>query len=335
MILIISEERDSSTNGVISWIDYFGYKWIRINPETDIQFIDLKFGNHDEVQFRIRKNNTEQICSNNIKAVWYRRGEINLSNLNLKGIISADNTESNLKIKTEIISKLRREKEKVMEFIYTILASKPSIGNFFTGEVNKLISLQIAKKVGLMIPDTLVSGNKSELIRFNDINGSLITKSISEVLYLKIESNFYCNYTEAINEKFIDSLPSGFFPSLLQTKLEKSYELRIFYLHGICYTMAIFSQSDSQTEVDFRKYNDEKPNRTVPFSLPSAIEEKIAVFMKQMNLDTGSIDMIVTKNREYVFLEVNPVGQFGMVSGPCNYNLEKEIATCLIRMSLS
>jgi len=43
-------------------------------------------------------------------------------------------------------------------------------------------------------------------------------------------------------------------------------------------------------------------------------------------LNSGSIDILVTPNNEYVFLEVNPVGQFGMVSQPCNYYLEKRIA---------
>jgi hypothetical protein len=38
----------------------------------------------------------------------------------------------------------------------------------------------------------------------------------------------------------------------------------------------------------------------------------------------------MTKKGEYVFLEVNPIGQFGMVSAPCNYNLEKKIAQYLI-----
>jgi hypothetical protein len=35
-------------------------------------------------------------------------------------------------------------------------------------------------------------------------------------------------------------------------------------------------------------------------------------------------------NKELVFLEINPVGQFGMVSHPCNYYLEKRIAQNLI-----
>ena len=40
--------------------------------------------------------------------------------------------------------------------------------------------------------------------------------------------------------------------------------------------------------------------------------------------------MILNKNNEYVFLEINPVGQYGMVSEPCNYFLDKKIAHYLI-----
>ena len=52
--------------------------------------------------------------------------------------------------------------------------------------------------------------------------------------------------------------------------------------------------------------------------------------MEKVELETGSIDMILTKDGKYVFLEINPVGQFGMVSYPCNYFLEKAIAKTLI-----
>ena len=93
--------------------------------------------------------------------------------------------------------------------------------------------------------------------------------------------------------------------------------------------MAIFSQEDEQTKVDFRNYNKSKPNRCVPYKLPDYIMKKLDLFMQRMNLDTGSIDMIYTTNKEYVFLEVNPVGQYDMVSVPCNYNLHQKIAKYL------
>lgn len=48
--------------------------------------------------------------------------------------------------------------------------------------------------------------------------------------------------------------------------------------------------------------------------------------MTKVEMNSGSIDMIVTLNNNYVFLEVNPVGQFWQVSYLCNYYLEKKIA---------
>ena len=90
--------------------------------------------------------------------------------------------------------------------------------------------------------------------------------------------------------------------------------------------MAIFSQMDEMTKVDFRNYNREKPNRCLPFKLPEEIKCKLVQFNKIMNLDTGSIDMIVTPDNKFYFIEVNPIGQFGWVSKNCNYRLEEKIA---------
>lgn len=90
--------------------------------------------------------------------------------------------------------------------------------------------------------------------------------------------------------------------------------------------MAIFSQQTDQTSVDFRKYSRETPNRVVPFKLPVEIESKLKKVMSILGLNTGSIDLIYTLDSKFVFLEVNPVGQFGMVSYPCNYQIEQKIA---------
>lgn len=95
--------------------------------------------------------------------------------------------------------------------------------------------------------------------------------------------------------------------------------------------MAIFSQSNSQTNVDFRKYDDKLPNRCVPYILPNKIENALRDLMNSLNLNTGSIDLIVDTQDNYYFLEINPVGQFGMVSQPCNYYLEKKVAEYLVQ----
>ena len=95
--------------------------------------------------------------------------------------------------------------------------------------------------------------------------------------------------------------------------------------------MAIFSSKNQKTKTDFRNYDLVNPNRYIPYVLPKNITQKLANLMNDLNLSTGSIDMIRDSSGRYIFLEVNPIGQFGMVSKPCNYNLEKLVAQVLIK----
>ncbi len=89
--------------------------------------------------------------------------------------------------------------------------------------------------------------------------------------------------------------------------------------------MAIFSQNDSKTEVDFRKKTEDSQVRNVPYRLPEHIREKLIEVAAKLRLDTGSFDMIVDTDNNYIFLEVNPLGQFSMTSFPCNYYLERKL----------
>ena len=178
--------------------------------------------------------------------------------------------------------------------------------------------------------ETSVTNSKKELEEFRERVGSVITKGIHESLHFSDDDCFYSVYTEEIDNDNIDQLSEYFYPSLFQSKLEKEYEIRSFYIDGEFYSMAIFSQSDETTKVDFRKYNEKKPNRNVPFKLPNEISLKLKLFMHEMDLSSGSIDLVYTISNEFIFLEVNPVGQFAMTSEPCNYYLEKTIAKKLI-----
>lgn len=186
----------------------------------------------------------------------------------------------------------------------------------------------MAKEVGFDIPKSFIISHKSEL---NE--GKLISKSVYETYYIKNDNGFYTMFTERINKGNIKYLPTSFFPSFIQEEVFKAYELRIFYIKGEFYSMAIFSQINKQTELNFRKYDWVNPNRRVPYNLPKEIKDKIRLLCKKIGLNCCSIDMIVSKeNGKYYFLEINPTGEFGMVAQPCNYELYKKTAKTLIKM---
>ena len=156
---------------------------------------------------------------------------------------------------------------------------------------------------------------------------SIVVKNIAFTLPFFIDDRVYSTYTVKMSNKIFKKYSDKFFPTAFQKLIEKEYEVRAFYIDKKIYSMAIFSQQNNSTKLDFRR-NSLIPNRTVPYRLPNEICKKIRLLMDELSLNTGSIDLIKTKE-DFVFLEVNPVGQFGMVSQPCNYYLEKKVANFL------
>ena len=319
MILILSSELDHTTYEVIDWLSSLGRDFIRISKDTKVIFKELVI-NNDNIDFTIIVNEKHSLRFSDISSFWYRRDQIDFN-----AVVDKITNE-------DMKNHLFEEQFRLNEFIMFLIHSKSGIGSIFNKNINKLVCLNAAKNAGLKIPATYILTNKDKLQHLISTN-KMITKCIQESPHYNANKIYYTTYTELINPDKLNNISDEFFPSMFQYKIEKRYELRIFYLMGKCYTMAIFSQRDEQTSIDFRKYNKENPNRTVPYKLPLNIEQKIIKFMKAISLNTGSIDMICTKNGEYYFLEVNPVGQFGMVSYPCNYYLEKKVAEELVKMN--
>jgi ATP-GRASP peptide maturase of grasp-with-spasm system len=327
-ILIISAPFDQSTNVVMDWINYLGHKSIRING-NDFFKEEIAF-----LQELSNKNNRTIINSSNLKidskdiySVWYRKDCTFNFEPSLIGI-------KDLSQKKETLIHLKNEYSKGKKTFYTCLAKKNNLGSRIVSIPSKTDMLLKAKEVGLDIPDTIITNKKKHLEMFLSKHKQIITKPIGEIATFskrtKNKEIFGTLYTELIDNDFLSKITDNFFPSLFQEALDKVIEIRTFYLNGKCYSMAIFSQLDKQTNIDFRMYNKEKNNRCVPYKLPELIEKKITNLMVLLDLKTGSLDLIKTKDDRTVFLEVNPWGQYGMTSYPCNYFLDEQLAKYLI-----
>lgn len=305
MVLIFSDEFDVSTNHIIDWLLFYNISFLRINDLNLIQveYIDIE---HNKFRFKYENKIIEDTC---ITGYIFRRGQI----INPEKSIIED---SEIK---ELINKLvKNEKINILHYLMYVIENNKlyiKIGSFFRLDINKLYQLNCAKEVGLIIPKTLLTKN------LNENNNSWITKSLTQV-YEEINSKYFLmNYTNTISK-----FPKKFGLSFVQKKIQKKFEIRSFFLDEKFYSMAIFSQNNEKTSTDFRRYDHGRPNRFIPFELPFHLKVKLKKLMRKLSLNTGSIDLIYSEANEFVFLEVNPVGQFGMVSHPCNYALEKLIA---------
>jgi ATP-GRASP peptide maturase of grasp-with-spasm system len=309
-------------------------RWLFHLGVTDVLRINSDDAADDRiVEFSVDQNtlsfrhNGRLIRLSEIEAVWYRKGRNWLCNQ----FLEIDFRE-HPRLTAYLRKRIAGEELRLSEYLHFMIENAvPALGSPSRCELNKLMVLHAAREAGLLIPAFHVSNSRASL-KTAIADKPSITKPITDGLYLfdnEQANTGYFSYTEALDASELDQLPDRLSPSFVQEQILKRMELRVFFLEGRCYAMAIFSQRDEQTRVDFRKYNYIKPNRTVPFRLPADLEAKIIRLFALVKLNTGSADFIVDQQGRYFFLEINPVGQFSMVSVPCNYFLERQVAITL------
>jgi len=328
VICLFSTIGDQTTTDVMRWLHYMGkHDVIRVNandPDNNHDFqLDLS-GDSFSFQYAGRS-----VQLQDLEAVWYRKGRNWLCDPYYPVSV-----EDHQVFSSYLNNKLKAEESTLGEYLhYLIQHVTPVLGSSTKGNLNKLLVLALARESGLKIPDFHITNHKKGAQALFNSSPGLITKAVSDGLYLfenRFKGKGYFSYTEAVDQEMIDDLPNQMAPSFFQVNIRKKYEVRVFFLDNTCHSMAILSQCDEQTKTDYRRYNEKKPNRYVPFRLPPATEQQIKQLFNKLDLNTGSVDLILDEQDNFYFLEINPVGQFGMVSEPCNYFLEKEVALKLM-----
>ncbi len=323
MLQIFTVSHDRTTDIVLSYLRRARETRTiqRINSEVPVQKILIKISTSDSyVHLQSNDGSTVTWPTPPETLGWFRRG-------NLSFALPLEMADLHPRARNH----LERELIYLREFLYDYSLCLGS--HFKEIHNNRLSNILLAKSCGLDIPDTLVSSEKQSVINFKRNYENIVTKPIHNgyFSYTKDNDLFTCQGTVPLTDEFLEQLAPSFAPSLFQQYIEKEIEIRIFFLNGKLYPMAIFSQLDQQTRFDFRNYNRARPNRTVPYILPSNVNSKILSYIDQIGLTTGSIDLIMTPEHKYYFLEVNPTGQFGWLSRDCNYFLEREIADYIIK----
>jgi ATP-GRASP peptide maturase of grasp-with-spasm system len=319
MTNVISLYSENSTNSVLEYLTWIGGNFQRINEEDTIKSISIVLAD-DKENIMIDYDTKGVINLSGIENTWYRKGDYTM----ILPVKKAD-------INNRFVEKfLLDEWDFVKNFLHQ--NSKSLGGHTFELANNKLLNLKYAKQAGLCIPTTIVTTKKSGLSDFIKKHAKVITKPIHNAhIGFKHDGNHIVSKgTQTICIEDLTKLDDTFCPLLAQVYTEKEIELRVFFIEQQLYPMAIFSQLDEQTRLDYRNYNNEKPNRNIPYQFTEQQEISILQFIKLSGLNTGSIDLISTKDHKLVFLEVNPTGQFGWVSDSCNYYLEEKIAHFLL-----
>lgn len=327
MILLFTHRHDKATKQVCEWLAHYGHEFIRLNDGERIrlQRVELNNGN-ERVWIEVQGRRLEL---SEITHTFFRGGSVQVDDYYVDPYRTKRETKL---IETEYPAYISNYSMGKLEYlVYRLNRGANTLGLNSLGRYNKIIALQIATHTGMHIPDTLLTNRRTDVQAFLDRHGRIITKSldIGFSCYDALSGGSFHLYTSALGREQVEALPEYFPLSKFQQQIDKRYEVRTFYLRGQCYSTAVFSQQHEQTKVDSRRYDLSRMNRMVPYRLPEDLEARVRQLMQLAGLDTGSLDFIKDTQGRYVFLEVNPIGQYGYVSDTCNYHLHREIARAL------
>lgn len=318
MILLVSNERDLTTDYIVLELKRRGLKYFRLNTEHFSEE-QISFNPKNGEDGWVVKTPNNEIKFTEITAAYFRRpGTPNIS----KEItdLSARNyceKEWNNALGSALNSLDKRWFNSPISIQYA---------------ENKPRQLAIAYDIGLSIPDTIITNDpeQAQTAFLNETN--VVAKPLREAL---LENNndervIFTNKVDKIDKSNYSSIRLA--PVIFQQKIKKHVDIRTTVIGDKVYSVEIHSQEHGETKVDWRR--GARPDLIhKQHTLPSEISDKCIQLVNKLQLRYGAIDFVLDENGNYWFLEVNPNGQWAWLENRVEIPLSQTIVDELERIS--
>lgn len=314
-VLVITNKRDLTSDFIIKELVKRNISFYRFNTEelSKSCFVTLDFSKNNF--FLSDVNKRQEFNLKDFTSVYYRRPE-------LPTINSTDLSEG------EVVF-LKNEFYYTLEGIYKILRDSYWISPVYAirEAENKIYQLEMAKSIGFVIPESIITNTFLNCIDFYDKNsGNCIIKPVKTGL---IEEHLGSKviFTSYLKKRPVSKDQVEFSPVFLQTLIKKRSDIRVTLVGDKIFATAINSQANIDTMVDWRK--GEMILEHSKIELPIEITEKCISLLKILNLRFGAIDFILDEQGKFIFLEINPNGQWAWIQKQTDYNISNEIVNLL------
>lgn len=312
VLIITFSEDNESIPLVMDAIEAKGEKAFRFDTDrfpTDVQLDIYHNTSHNRSHDKINHPDTEKIIItdgdkrldlSDVSSIWYRR-------MRYGGKLpeTLDKQHRNAAIQ-ECRTSVRGMIASLKGFHFDRM-SDVDLAN------NKQLQLQVAKQVGLETPRTLTTNNPDAVKQFalECKTQGIITKMLSSFAIYDEKGAEFVVFTNPVSDEDLQQLEGlQFCPMTFQEKVPKMLELRTIIVGHQVFTAAIDSQGLEGSIHDWRKEGQALINAWQLYHLPTEIEQKLLKLLTYFGLNYGAIDIILTPDSRYIFLEVNPVGEF-------------------------
>jgi hypothetical protein len=171
--------------------------------------------------------------------------------------------------------------------------------------LDRITQLRIARSVDLGTPKTLISNDHTQIRNFV---GSCSNKVVAKVLgshFLEVDPGTAHGVFPRIVEQDDDELENAIFaPAIYQEFVPHETEIRATVVGREIIAVEVQQQGPGDV------WENPEGVEVKEHSLPDAIQSQLQAYMDFADLEYGAFDLLLTWDGRYVFLEVNPSGDW-------------------------
>ncbi len=319
MILILTEEADPHADRVIEALRQRSAEWVRFNP--------ARFPSGAEISFACTA--AGQVCSllrvegetvdlDRVTAVWYRRPQSPEPHEEITDPCTRAHVADECRF--------------TLNDLWHTLDCRwvPAPPAVFRRAEFKAAQLKLAGALGFELPPTLLTNSPAAFLEFyRHHNADVISKLAGNSFLTRFGEN-YIRYTEVVSRRDVGYAGSvRYCPVFFQAYVPKRVELRVTVVGQQVFAAEIHSQASNHTRHDWRRY-DWFQTTYLPHELPREVERRCLQLVERLGLCYGAIDLILTPDDHYVFLEINPNGQYLWIEDTTGLPISEALCDLLI-----
>ena len=311
-ILLITFEDDLNADLLILELERQGLPFYRLNCEN---FPLEVTGTWSNIKDNYINQKNEEIDLDDISSAWFRRLPMpDLSRIDLDS-----------KFFHFIIKERSIFLEGLLNQLDVLWVNR--ICSVSSAE-NKISQLSLAKKIGLQAPKTIITNDFNTIESFVKLYPNVICKPISSCR-INLNNNEWGFYSESLKKEDICNRNAvQISPFIIQERIKRKIEVRLTVVGSTIFACSM-EINDSNTETIDLHLIEDKNIFYKPINVPRAVQKSVFQLLKAFGLTYCCFDFVLSDNDDWIFLELNPSGQWGWIERKVGFPITESIVNLL------
>ena len=314
-VLIITQEIDPHADLMALRLEKRGVKAVRFHPQSvgRSDSLTLEFDSQGQRRWRL-EGAYGVLQDGEVGSVWYRRPLFALD----PGLSEEEALFSQAETRHAVLGLFR-----LTEAFWVNPPDAIRVAE------SKPLQLGLAQRLGFRVPHTLLTNDPGKFKEFYEqCRGGVIFKVMTQGALGSSAGKGV--YTSLVDRRHLENLATiRQAPCLFQEHIPKALDLRVTVIGDQIFPVAIHSQGQEDAKIDWRQGKTARLKHEM-HQLPPEIAAQCFELLKSLQLVYGAIDLVLTPQGEYVFLEINPSGQFAWIEAFIKVPLVETLADLLV-----